>query len=257
MSISQQGSNSATNNTDTPSEIRAVDIEKDVVAPGPGEYKKYLKTEVQKFLRSRKLRQEKVSLNELPRNAHSSSVLKYFLRVNVENNPTEFIVCKKCDSLLTYVPENGTSGMQKHTKASCKALEEDPSSKQQSMDDFVGFPPPKISANVRQIIIVQSHIFNYFNFMNFQQLKNDAVKKATNMCATDLSQFSLLEKQGFTEFAQFLINTGAQFGKVEASKLLPKKSTVSQAIHLSYENTMAKLRADVTEVCDSNLHKFF
>ena len=65
------------------------------------------------------------------------------------------------------------------------------------------------------------------------RVKSNAVEKCVAWCTKDIRPFDIVSGEGFQDLAQFLIDTGAAYGKVPAEVLLPHRTTISRHLTAS------------------------
>ena len=72
--------------------------------------------------------------------------------------------------------------------------------------------------------------------------KTELVNVISNICAINISPFSIVEGIGFREFAENLIAIGAKHGNVSADDILPSARTVSPHVYSEAEKKLNELR---------------
>ena len=72
--------------------------------------------------------------------------------------------------------------------------------------------------------------------------KTELVNVISNMCATDIRSFSIVEGVGLRKFAEKLISIGAKHGNVSVDDILPSARTVSRHVYTEAEKKRAELR---------------
>jgi hypothetical protein len=60
--------------------------------------------------------------------------------------------------------------------------------------------------------------------------------------------FKFIEGQGFQNFAQNLINIGATFGRINATEVLPHKTTVSNHVSIVYSSLKEKFTEKIQNI---------
>ena len=150
-------------------------------------------------------------------NPGTSDVWPFFLKVNVDNVFSEHVLCSKCKALLKWKSRDSTSGLKAHTK-SCVGKTESP-----KITKFAA----STSETVKKVSTTE---------------KTELVNVISNMCATDIRPFSIVEGVGFRRFAEKLISIGAKHGNVSVDDILPSARTVSRHVYTEAEKKRAELR---------------
>lgn len=161
--------------------------------------------------------------------------LKSFLRVEIDEVATHFVICKKCSTLIQYIVAKGTTGVLKHyDKCSLK------NTPKQSILPFTRkrkLPDKVCSLNVYLCYKRKLNIL-------FCQMKSDMAHEAVKFCCADLRPISTVNGHGFRDFCQKLINVGAEYGQVNVDEVVPLKNAVSEKISTAFSGIREKMKED-------------
>lgn len=161
-----------------------------------------------------------------------SKVWNTFRRVFIDHAETKFVQCCLCSTILVYESNSGTGSLLRH---SCSKRQQQAISEQQ--------------------------------FLNLDQIAEPlayarvAVNEAAVLCAAkDLRSLFFTQGPGFIQFAQSLIQIGAQCGNVNANTLLPTTLTISNTINTYFNRIKEKLKEELHNIlafgfsCDHWVH---
>ena len=129
-----------------------------------------------------------------------SDVWPSFSEVNVDNVFSDHVLCIKCKALLKWKSRDGTSGLKAHIKSCVGKVDS-----------------PKIT----KFAVAES--FKKLSTID----KAGLVNTISNMCATDIRPFSIVEGSGFKKLVEQLISIGAKYGKIPV-EFIPKSCLSSK-----------------------------
>lgn len=138
-------------------------------------------------------------------------------RVLLNGKHTQFVICLKCSSLLTYT--NNTKSTNRHLDE-CK-----------SEQVHVG----KITSLV-------------FSAKLPKKSKQELAKAAANVCINNLRPFNLFGGEYFIKYCQMLIDLAAQHGRFDYKDVGPEKSTVKNYVAKSSETVSTKMKEEFKDV---------
>lgn len=132
---------------------------------------------------------------------------------------TNYVVCNKCQQLMSYRQSKGSSHLSRHK---CAMLASSPS------------------------------IDHYFNKKSKTNLPPHVIKecqeKCIQFCSQDIRPMDIVAGSGFKNLANFLIVVGSKFGEVSADNLLPHPTTV--------QRNMLKIADNKREVIIDHIRPF-
>lgn len=112
---------------------------------------------------------------------------------------TGYVYCTKCTTILTY---NSTDGLSHINRHKCPLINQ---------------------SNTINVFFEKKRKLNIPS-----KVANEAIDHCIKFCSLDIRPFEILDGEGFKQLCQFLINTGARYGQVDAAELLPHPTTVSR-----------------------------
>jgi len=167
--------------------------------------------------------QNKIKTGECILETHrgKSKVWDLFSKIIYANNDevqlpkdTGYVCCTKCKTILTYSSSCGVSHLNRH----------------------------KCQLNVNN-----ERIDNFFAKRNKPNIPSSVTIEAVNccikLCSLDIRPFEAVDGEGFRQLCQFLINTGARYGKIDAADLMPHPTTVSRNCLKMAESLRSELLA--------------
>lgn len=167
--------------------------------------------------------QNKIKTGECILETHrgKSKVWDLFSKIIYANNDevqlpkdTGYVCCTKCKTILTYSSSCGVSHLNRH----------------------------KCQLNVNN-----ERIDNFFAKRNKPNIPSTVTIEAVNccikLCSLDIRPFEAVDGEGFRQLCQFLINTGARYGKIDAADLMPHPTTVSRNCLKMAESLRSELLA--------------
>jgi hypothetical protein len=111
-----------------------------------------------------------------------------FRRVVIDSRESQYVICN-CETIIKYNRLIGTNGLKRHK---CSRSPNQPS--------------------------IESY---FIKKLSINEMKSKIADSAAIMCAKDLRPFSFVEKDGFLQLAQQLLNIGQQYGKVDVRDVIP------------------------------------
>ena len=147
-----------------------------------------------------------------------SDVWPSFSKVNVDNVFSDHVLCIKCKALLKWKSRDGTSGLKAHIK-SCVGKVDSP-----KITKFA------VAESLKKLSTID---------------KAGLVNTISNMCATDIRPFSIVEGSGFKKLVEQLISIGAKYGKIPVDEVLPCARTVSRHIYSEAERKRIELKEEL------------
>lgn len=76
-------------------------------------------------------------------------------------------------------------------------------------------------------------------------VRKKVVEKCTTLCVRDLRSFETVAGDGFLSLAQYFIDVGAEYGKVNASNIVPHPTTISRNVHKIYNNVREEIVPEI------------
>lgn len=150
-----------------------------------------------------KLRSGEYILKRKDSQAAKSDVWEKFCEVvsKDDNSSIGYVKCDSCDKLYKHDSHSsGTSNLKRHVCVGTVG-----SKKDSTQTDITGYiKNTKVPAKA----------------------KSEVTDGCVKLCCEDLRPFDIVSGDGFTGVAQILINIGAQYGRVDASSVLPHRQTV-------------------------------
>lgn len=159
----------------------------------------------------------------------------------------DFVKCLLCNSLITYRSKTGTASLLRHscmknifvrkmktTSSNSQSVSSAPLPvKDQDVD-----PLEEVNETVTNNVDISDPGNNYDNSTGYDQyipvefpdeFKDEATKLLQYFSFKDMQPANVSNRKGFLSFAQYLINIGAEYGKVNIENVLDHRSTVQLA----------------------------
>lgn len=149
----------------------------------------------------------------------------------------EFVLCLYCNSLITYRSKTGTASLLRHscTKRLFNQSKNDHSMKETLIDDqgspheIETIPVSDIDQNDEpyesSVDVGSTSYENIVLASDYpEEFKDEALRLLQCFAFKDMQPGNLLQKKGFLSFGQYLINIGAEYGKVNIETIFSDDS---------------------------------
>lgn len=164
----------------------------------------------------------------------------------------DFVMCLFCNSLITYKSKTGTASLLRHScikrlngaiKRESSAIEEvtvlhateneqsiDAESNPENIVDHLAFVNETEPDN-------EQYLVNEFS----DDIKEEALKLFHYFNFKDMQPTNLTQRKGFFRLAQYLINIGAEYGKVNVESVFDTKSPAVVSVGDNFTNIVQKM----------------
>lgn len=172
-----------------------------------------------------------------------------------DGNKLDFVMCMFCNSLITYKSKTGTASLLRH---SCikrmlvpKAEDEQHAPSEEEVHTVVGadnehFDEAESTAdnNVEHFTFVNETEADNEQYLVAEfpdEFKDEAMKLFHYFNFKDMQPINLTHKKGFLSLAQYLINVGAEYGKVSVESIMDTKAEAFSSTSDSFTNILQKM----------------
>ncbi|XP_019719169.1 zinc finger BED domain-containing protein 1-like isoform X2 [Hippocampus comes] len=143
-----------------------------------------------------------------------------FARIECYGVDTNYVACRRCEVLVKYTSESGTSGLIRHRCQTPKAADE-------QCQPNAATPKRKCPA---------------------QGVFTRLAATIARMCSQDLRPLSFVEGRGFVAVAQELLEIGSRFGgKFPVEGILPSARTLSRHLDEAYEQLKGRVKDEIRQ----------
>lgn len=143
----------------------------------------------------------------------------------------EFVLCLFCNSLITYRSKTGTASLLRHscTKRMSNQPKSEPSMALIDEDEIETIPVSDIEhpdeAYQTSVDVGSTSYENVVLTSDYpEEFKEEALRLLQCFALRDMQAGNLLQKRGFLNFGQYLINIGAEYGKVNIENIFADES---------------------------------
>lgn len=174
-----------------------------------------------------------------------------------DGNKLDFVLCLFCHSLITYKSKTGTASLLRHScikklNAAVKSECESPHHTD-SIHEFITIPMEQVddvdtvgtsggggdSASFTNE--TESDQVQYLANEFVDEFKDEASKLFQYFSYKDMQPQNLSQKRGFLSFGQYLINIGAEYGKVNIESILEGKHIANTMLEDNFMNILQKI----------------
>lgn len=181
-----------------------------------------------------------------------------FKIVYKNGNKLGFVMCFYCQSLITYKSKTGTASLLRHScikrlNASVKAENRSPNHTE-IVHDYSSLPNNDNEQTDDAELITVNNVDNssygndnetdneqYLSGYFPDDYKDEASKLFQYFSYKDMQPMNLQQKKGFLNFGQYLINMGAEYGKINIDTILDGRNSLNGSLGDSFTNTLQKM----------------